>query len=257
MNKLLKGCLLLVCAILCGYTFAGEAPASSKFKALVLTERGGQHGGFTDAALAWIDAFAKEHNFEYTEINNTSKINEEFLSQYKLFIQLDFPPYTWSDVSKAAFEKYIEKGRGGWVGFHHATLLGDFDGYPMWQWFSDFMGGITFRNYVAATASGTVHVEKCCHPVMQGVDSVFVLPHDEWYTFDKSPRPNVQVLANVDESSYVPASDIKMGDHPVVWCNEKMKARNVYFLPGHHADLLKDKNFTKMFGNAILWAVNE
>ena len=38
-----------------------------------------------------------------------------------------------------------------------------------------------------------------------------VVPDDEWYTYDKSPRPNVHVLANVDESSYTPASDIKMG----------------------------------------------
>ncbi len=246
-----------MCTFLCAYTFAGETITSPKFKVLVLTERGGQHGGFTDAALAWIDAFAKENNFEYTEINSASPITEDYLAQYKVFIQLDFPPYTWSDESKAAFEKYIDEGRGGWVGFHHATLLGDFDGYPMWQWFSEFMGGIVFKNYVAATASGTVHVEKGCHPVMQGVDSVFTLPHDEWYTFDKSPRSNVQVLANVDESSYTPASDIKMGDHPVIWCNPHKWARNVYFLPGHHAELLKDKNFTRMFANAILWAAGK
>ena len=34
----------------------------------------------------------------------------------------------------------------------------------------------------------------------------------EWYTYDKSPRPNVRVLASVDEATYTPASDIKMGD---------------------------------------------
>ena len=57
-------------------------------------------------------------------------------------------------------------------------------------------------------------------------------PDDEWYTYDKSPRPNVRVLANVDEFTYTPASDVKMGDHPVVWVNEKVKARNVYFQMG-------------------------
>ncbi len=62
-------------------------------KILVLTERGGQHGGFTDAALKWLDTFSKENNFEYTEINNTKQINEEFLSQYKVIIQLDYPLY--------------------------------------------------------------------------------------------------------------------------------------------------------------------
>ena len=59
----------------------------------------------------------------------------------------------------AAFVKYIEEGQGGWVGFHHASLLGEFDGYPMWDWFSKFMGGIRFKNYIAAKASATVNIE--------------------------------------------------------------------------------------------------
>ena len=38
----------------------------------------------------------------------------------QLFIQLNYPPYRWNDESKAAFQDYIEQGRGGWIGFHHA-----------------------------------------------------------------------------------------------------------------------------------------
>ena len=227
---------------------------TTPFKVLILTERGGQHGSFTDTAMVWIDAFSKEHNFEYTEINNTEKINKEYLSGYKAIIQLDFPPYTWTKDAEEAFIEYIEEGKGGWVGFHHATLLGEFDGYPLWQWFSDFMGGIRFKNYIAATASAKVNVEDKSHPVMAGVEESFILPDDEWYTFDKSPRANVHVLANVDESTYEPMSDIKMGDHPAVWTNERVKACNVYFLMGHAKTLFHSDNFTKMFGNAILWA---
>jgi type 1 glutamine amidotransferase len=116
------------------------------------------------------------------------------------------------------------------------------------------MGGIRFENYIAATASGKVNVEDSKHPVMKGISASFVIPDDEWYTFNKNPRPNVHVLATVDETTYNPASEIKMGDHPVVWVNEKMKARNVYFLMGHDASLLKSKEFTTMFANAIQWA---
>ncbi len=230
-----------------------ESSNTEPLKILILTERGGQHGSFTDTALVWIDAFAKEHNFEYTEINNTEKINKEYLSQFKAIIQLDFPPYTWTKEAETAFIKYIEQGKGGWIGFHHATLLGDFDGYPLWQWFSDFMGGIRFKNYIAPTASAKVNVEDKTHPVMKGVDESFILPDDEWYTFDKNPRENVHVLANVDESTYEPMSDIKMGDHPAIWTNKNVKARNVYFLMGHAKTLFDSENFTKMFANAILW----
>ena len=224
-----------------------------KAKVLVLTERGGQHGGFTDAGLRWLAAEGAKGNFSITEINNARNITEAYLSQFSLVIQLDFPPYTWPKEAEDAFVKYIEEGRGGWIGFHHATLLGEFDGYPMWQWFSDFMGGVRFKNYIAPLADGTLIVEDKQHPVMKDVPASFVVPDDEWYTYDKSPRPNVHVLANVDESSYTPASDIKMGDHPVVWVNESKKARNVYFQIGHSSKLYETEGFTTMFRNAINW----
>ena len=226
-----------------------------KAKVLVLTERGGQHGGFTDAGLRWLAAEGVKGNFSITEINNARNITEAYLSQFSLVIQLDFPPYTWPKEAEDAFVKHIEEGRGGWVGFHHATLLGEFDGYPMWQWFSDFMGGVRFKNYIAPLANGTLIVEDKQHPVMKDVPASFVVPDDEWYTYDKSPRPNVHVLANVDESSYTPASDIKMGDHPVVWVNESKKARNVYFQIGHSSKLYETEGFTTMFRNAINWTL--
>lgn len=226
-----------------------------KAKVLVLTERGGQHGGFTDAGLKWLAAEGAKGNFSITEINNARNITEAYLSQFSLVIQLDFPPYTWPKEAEDAFVKYIEEGRGGWIGFHHATLLGEFDGYPMWQWFSDFMGGVRFKNYIAPLADGTMIVEDKQHPVMKDVPASFVVPDDEWYTYDKSPRPNVHVLANVDESSYTPASDIKMGDHPVVWVNESKKARNVYFQIGHSSKLYETEGFTTMFRNAINWTL--
>ena len=220
-----------------------------KAKVLVLTERGGQHGGFTDAGLKWLAAEGAKGNFSITEINNARNITEAYLSQFSLVIQLDFPPYTWPKEAEDAFVKYIEEGRGGWIGFHHATLLGEFDGYPMWQWFSDFMGGVRFKNYIAPLADGTLIVEDEQHPVMKDVPASFVVP------YDKSPRPNVHVLANVDESSYTPASDIKMGDHPVVWVNENKKARNVYFQIGHSSKLYETEGFTTMFRNAIDWTL--
>lgn len=226
-----------------------------KAKVLVLTERGGQHGGFTDAGLRWLAAEGAKGNFSITEINNARNITEAYLSQFSLVIQLDFPPYTWPKEAEDAFVKYIEEGRGGWIGFHHATLLGEFDGYPMWQWFSDFMGGVRFKNYIAPLANGTLIVEDKQHPVMKDVPASFVVPDDEWYTYDKSPHPNVHVLANVDESSYTPASDIKMGDHPVVWVNESKKARNVYFQIGHSSKLYETEGFTTMFRNAINWTL--
>ena len=79
----------------------------------------------------------------------------------------------------------------------------------------------------------------------------------QWYTYDQSPRPNVRVLANVDESTYSPVSTVKMGDHPVVWTNEHVAARNVYIFMGHGPELFENQAFTTIFRNAVLWAASK
>ena len=71
--------------------------------------------------------------------------------------------------------------------------------------------------------------------MVEGLPAAFTIENDEWYTYDRSPRPDVHVLANVDENSYVPARSLRMGDHPVIWTNPHYKARNVYFQFGHKA----------------------
>ncbi len=235
-------------------------PAQDKtvrFRVVALAEHGGVHKPFVDAAKAWLDKLSSENNFSVDYIEDTQKIDEAFLAKYNLFIQLNYPPYNWTDKAQTAFIQYIEQGKGGWIGFHHATLLGEFDGFQMWPWFHQFMGGIRFKDYIASFATGTVSVEDRNHPVMKGVRSPFVIENEEWYTYDTTPRPNVHVLASVEEKTYTPATDKKMGDHPVIWTNEHMKARNVYIFMGHRPEHFNNPSFTRIFTNAIFWAAGQ
>lgn len=248
-------CLLaLALALVCPTARAAAQNKTPRFRVLALAERGGIHKPFVDAAKTWLEKLAGENNFSVDYIEDTEKFDDAFLARYNLFLQLNYPPYRWTDTAKAAFIKYIEEGKGGWIGFHHATLLGEFDGYPMWPWFHQFMGGIRFKNYIATFATGTVTVEDKNHPAMTGVRSPFVIEKEEWYTYDQSPRRNVHVLASVDENTYTPSTGIKMGDHPVVWTNEKVKARNIYIFMGHHPELFQNQAFTQIFRNSIFWA---
>src|SRR5580765_4442098 len=148
--------------------------AQPRFHVLVLFENGGHHLEFTNAAQPWLNKLAADSNFIITYIQKTDSINEVFLAKYQLFIQLDYPPYGWTVAAMAAFKDYIEKGKGGWIGLHHATLLGEFDGYPMWLWFSDFMGGIRWKNYIKDFAAATVKVEAAKHPIFKNLPSSFV-----------------------------------------------------------------------------------
>jgi hypothetical protein len=92
---------------------------------------------------------------------------------------------------------------------------------------------------------------------MNNLPHSFVIANEEWYTWSKSPRPNVHVLASVDESTYTPDATVKMGDHPVVWSNEHVKARNIYIFMGHHPELFQNVAFTTLFHNSILWAAGK
>lgn len=241
----------------------GAAPGANqdaikpKFRVLALAEPGGHHLAFSEAAKPWLQKRAEENRFTIDFINSVAPVTAAFLNNYQVILQLDFVPYGWSSEAMTAFKSYIEEGKGGWVGLHHATLLGEFDKQPMWPWFSDFMGKIRFKNYIPTFAAGTVHVEDRSHPCMKDVPGSFVIAKEEWYTWDRSPRPNVRVLATVDETSYDPPSNNKMGDHPVIWTNERVRARNVYLFMGHGPDLLENKAFTTILSNAIVWAAGQ
>ena len=256
--QLIKSTLLLTWVIvICAGNIYAQGAKAKPFKVLALYENGGHHIEYSKRAKIWLDKLAGDNSFTIDYIQNTDKIDAAFLSRYQLFIQLDYPPYGWKPTAVSAFQNYIEQGKGGWIGFHHATLLGEFDGYPMWKWFSRFMGGVTYKNYIATFAQANVNVEDKQHPVMKGVSVSFSVKQEEWYTYDKSPRPNVKVLASVDEGSYMPDDGIKMGDHPVIWSNPNVKARNVYIFMGHSPALFDNPDYTRMFSNAIFWATRK
>jgi len=224
------------------------------FKVLALAEAGGHHLAFSEAAKPWLKKCGDENGFTVDYITNSVSITDAFLANYQLVLQLDFVPYGWTPEAMKAFKAYIEEGKGGWVGLHHATLLGKFDGQPMWPWFSQFMGSIQFKGYIPTFSSGTVRVEDKKHPCMKNVPDSFIISKEEWYTYDQSPRPNVRVLASVDEATYSDASAVRMGDHPVIWTNERMAGRNVYIFMGHGPWLFENSAFTTLLRNAILWA---
>ena len=222
---------------------------------LILYENGGWHKPFTDTTIAWLQEKGDAYGLSFTPITRMTEVDRVFLSRYDVILQLDYAPYNWPDAAFSAFEDYIENGHGGWVGFHHATLLGEFDGFPMWEWFSDFMGGIRYDNYLSGLSDARVEVEMPSHPVFRHVPSSFIIPDDEWYTYDRSPRldEDILVLAHVDESSYTRPAGIEMGDHPVIWTNTGKQARNLYIQFGHSPRLMDNAAFQQLLLNAILY----
>ena len=252
-------CALALFAVVTAAPAPDQATAAAKprpaYRVIALAEPGQTiHQPFADAAVQWLRDTAGREGFTVDYIRTTDPIDEAYLAAHDLFIQVNYPPYRWTPVAEAAFKKAMEQGTIGWVGFHHASLLGKFDGFEMSPFFHQFMGSIVFKGYIRDFATGVVHVEDGAHPVFSGLPAAFTIENDEWYTYDRSPRPDVRVLATVDENSYDPPRTVKMGDHPVIWSNPHYKARNVYFQFGHKGELLDSPTFTRLFLNAIRWA---
>ena len=225
-----------------------------KFNVFVTLSKAKDHIKMMTAAKPFLEKIASANNFSIDISDDTSKINDENLKKYKVFIQLQQAPFDLSYSQQDAIQKFVEQGKG-WVGIHAAGLPGKSFVRPdkkYWQWYEDFLGGISYSPH-PAYQKGVVAVEDHRHPIMKNLPARFEVP-DEWYEFDKSPRPNVHVLATADESSYL--QNKPMGDHPIIWTNEKYK-KMVYIGIGHDASLCSDKNYTMLITNAILWAAGE
>jgi len=246
-----KYCIILLLA-LCFSAFAQQP--KYRFKVLAISEISGRHLDYSKAAKIYLNKLALDSNFKIDYVQDTKQFNDAFLNKYQLIIQLDYAPYGWKPEEMNAFKHYITEGKGGWIGFHQASLIGDFDGHKMSPWYSEFLGNIVFKDYNEAFAKGMVKVERKKHPLMYGVPKKFEIEKEDWYTYNISPRPNVNVIASVQESSFRPKTTIKMGDHPVIWVNEKVKARNVYIFMGHSPALFNNEVYKTIFKNAIFWA---
>lgn len=121
----LRNWLILFCITLSFSATHAQEKTTSRFNVIALYENGGHHILYSARAKVWLDQLAADSGFAIDYIRNTNTINDTFLSRYQLFIQLDYPPYAWTAKAVTAFERYITEGRGGWIGFHHASLLGE------------------------------------------------------------------------------------------------------------------------------------
>src|ERR1700683_278391 len=109
-----RPCLWGVAVLALIFTSAGVAQTPKpNFKIIALAEAGGIHRPFVDAAKVWLQKLADDNAFSVDYIENTDRMNDEFLSRYQLFIQLNYPPYGWTPTAVTAFTRYIEEGRGG------------------------------------------------------------------------------------------------------------------------------------------------
>ncbi|WP_149239887.1 ThuA domain-containing protein [Dyadobacter sp. 32] len=238
--------IALVICMLC--ISASDRP---RFKVFVKISKAADHKKMMSAAKPFLKRMARENGFVVDITDDNRLVNVENLSRYHVFVQLQEAPFDLTPKEQSAVQQFIEQGKG-WVGIHAAGLTGTLytnPDKPYWQWFEDAMGGVRYTPH-PAFQKGTLVIEDRGHPITRNLPEKMEI-YDEWYEFNKSPRPHVRVLAHADESTYRPRKP--MGDHPLIWVNEKYE-RMVYIGIGHDAALCANPDFNVLVRDAILWA---
>jgi type 1 glutamine amidotransferase len=191
-----------------------------------------------------LSGLAREHGWEITATEDASRFNDDELASYGAVIFLSTTGDVLNDDEQKAFERFIRSGRG-FVGIHAASDT-EYD----WAWYGELVGAY-FREHPAVQAADLVVEDPAAGA---GLPTPWRRT-DEWYAFRSNPRPDVQVLLTLDESSYTPGDSSMGGDHPVAWRHEHDGGRAFYTALGHTSESYADASFLAHVAAGIAWAL--
>ncbi|MEU4551215.1 ThuA domain-containing protein [Micromonospora violae] len=208
--------------------------AADPFSVLVFSKTAGFRHDSIPTGIAAIQQLGAANGFTVDNSEDGAAFNDANLAKYKAVIWLSTTGDVLNADQQAAFERYVKAG-GGYVGIHAAS-----DTEYNWPWYGDLVGAY-FANH-PQNQTATVKVEDHAHP------STAELPDrwsrfDEWYNYQSNPRPDVHVLASLDEKSYTPGAGAMGADHPVAWCQDYDGGRSWYTGLGHTRESYAEPQF--------------
>mgnify|MGYP006299606647 CR=1 FL=1 len=249
----MKTKLILLVAVILSVTFSCAAQKEVEYNEplniLVFSKTNGFRHASISSGLKMLYDLSPKQNWVITATEDASLFSDHQLENYDVAVFMNPTGDAIDDAGQEAFKDFMKSGKG-FVGIHAAA-----DHEYEWPFYGNLVGAY-FKTHPPAQ-EGTVIFENHDHPAMEpfkGMDSYTTF--DEWYTFRENPRPNVNVLASLDESSIKKAKndDWKMGDHPLIWWNEKEGIRSFYTVFGHTHEAFQDKLVVEHITNAINWA---
>ncbi len=249
MKKLLLG--IIMATLLSSACLAQENKPEfeNSIQVLVFTKTMGfRHQSISSGLKMLFDQSIKQ-NWVITATENSGLLRDNFLSNFDVVVFLNPSGDAICPDGQAAFEKFMKSGKG-FVGIHAAADC-EYD----WPFYGSLVGGY-FKTHPASQEASVVF-ENLNHPAMKPFEGMkFYTSFDEWYTFKENPRPHVKVLATLDEASIkiFDNDNFRMGDHPIIWYNDKDGMRSFYTGFGHTHEAFQDKLIIGHIANAINWA---
>jgi type 1 glutamine amidotransferase len=177
---------------------------------------------------------------------DASAFTPDNLSGFAAVIFLSTSGEVFDDAQRAALQDYVRAG-GGYVGIHAASTT-----EYHWPFYGDVVGA-RFSGHPEVQAA-TITVEDPTHPATAHLGSTWAWT-DEWYNFRADPRPHVNVLLSVDESTYTGG---EMGPgHPIAWHHRVDDGRCFYTALGHASEAFDDAGFRRHILGGIRHATGD
>jgi type 1 glutamine amidotransferase len=227
---------------------AGE-PARTRL--LVFSRTVGFRHDSIDVGIRAIQAIAQKRGFAMTATEDPSVFGAGGLRDIDVVVFL----LTSGDIlgagQEAELETFVKRG-GGIVGIHSAT---DTESqWPTWQQ----LFGAQFAGHPPGAPNAQLRVVDQVHPATRPLAATFARA-DEWYSFRQDPARDgaTRVLVTVDESSYGPPPELRMGHHPISWTRTVLGGRVFYTAMGHTIASYSEEAFLAHLEGGIAWAAGE
>ena len=249
--------------ILLGLALICVRLSAQQFKVLLITETEGWHHKSIPNGISAIHELAATHNFDVVLQQNEREISSKSLGEFQAVIFLNTTGDIFNDKEQAAFEKFIQSGKG-YVGIHAASDT-EYD----WEWYTQLVG----RMFHIHPKQQTAKLDILDHgfPGLEHFPDRLLFT-DEWYEFGEEKTSNLNYLITIDEQTFDPVVTWKgrdtdangklvdhvgkgMGDfHPLSWYHEFDGGRSFYTALGHIEKVYENEWFLAHLYGGIYYA---
>lgn len=210
-----------------------------------------RHACLPEAIKGFVE-MSEENSWQATFTEDSTFFSPEILAKFDVVVFLLTNKDILTDEQQESFKAFIRSG-GGFIGVHSATVA-ELD----WPWYGEMIGARFIGH--SGVQKGEIIIENREHPATRHLPSDTLIWEDEWYSLNRSPRPDVNVLISLDESSVEMkeffGKKMAMGDHPIAWCHVFEGGRIFQTQLGHRPELYQDTLFRKHIIGAVEWVTN-
>jgi type 1 glutamine amidotransferase len=222
--------------------------------AVATIERLGRESGAYDTFIRTDSQLITKHPITFpagTGIATGEEFNVRNLNYFDAIFFFGVREIDLSREQRADLLSFVKDDGKGFVAAHSAVTA-----FFSWPEFGEMLGG-RFDEHPWGVADGTVVVDDPTFPAMRHLARASVF-HDELYQIKDFSRDKIRVLAHLDPSRLdltKPLVHRKDGDFPAAWAKTYGKGRVFYSILGHDAEAWDNPTLSKMYFEAIRWAL--